>query len=134
MTDRDDSDRAGGLARNPADLAEQLRAAADRLMSGWTAMGRAAGAMAYPQAPNLPATLSARQVQAVLDDIGARRAQVRALLTQLEAFDKQLGALEANLQPVLEWTRTWADVEKAVSEFWRLGAPSAGERRSAQDG
>jgi hypothetical protein len=92
-------------------------------MSGWTAMGRAAAGGAAPTlpAPTLPATLSARQVQAVLDDIGARRAQVRALLTQLETFDQQLGSLEANLQPVLEWTRAWADVEKAVGEFWRLG-------------
>jgi hypothetical protein len=103
-------------------------------MSGWAAMGRAAGGVAHLPAPTLPATLSARQVQAVLDDIAARRAQVRALLTQLETFDEQLGSLEANLQPFLEWTRTWADVEKAVSEFWRLGTPQAGDRPSAQDG
>jgi hypothetical protein len=119
VNDREESDRAP--APSPADLADQLRAAADRLVAGWSRA--ATGGVPRPPAPTLPAALSARQVQAVLDDIGARRAQVRALLTQLEAFDEQLGTLEESLRPVLDWTRSWADVEKAVSEFWRLGPP-----------
>jgi polyhydroxyalkanoate synthesis regulator phasin len=116
MSDRDAEHPAG----NPADLARQLREAADRLMSGWTAAPPVRPAM-----PAMPASLSTRQVQAVLDDLAARRAQVQTLRSQLEAFDEQLGALEANLRPVLEWTRVWSDVENAVSRFWGL---SAGDR------
>ena len=108
--------------RSPDDLARALREAADRLMSGWTA---AAGAVRqHPMVPlGLPAppvTAWARQVQAVLDDIAARRAQVQALQTQLEAFDEQLASLEASLRPLLEWTRTWAELERAMAEFWSL--------------
>ena len=113
MSDRDAEHPAG----DPADLARQLREAADRLVSGWTA--------APPVRPAMPATLSTRQVQAVLDDLAARRAQVQTLRSQLEAFDEQLGALEANLRPVLEWTRVWSDVENAVTRFWGL---SPGDR------
>jgi hypothetical protein len=107
--------------RNPADLAAQLRAAADRIMAGWTSMaGSAAGGTAsQPGLPTMPATMSARQMEAVLEDLAARRAQVQALKTQLEGFDDQLGTLEANLRPLLEWTRTWANVESTIGEFWR---------------
>jgi hypothetical protein len=144
VTDREaGARRSGGPAHSPADLAKQLRDAADRLMSGWTAAGRAVtGAAsgpgvppALPPLPPLPAASSAQQVEAVLDDIAAHRARVQALRTQLDAFDEQLGVLEANLRPVLEWTRAWAHVEKAMSEFWGFGAPAAGEedRRSTPD-
>jgi hypothetical protein len=104
--------------RSPDDLARALREAADRVMSGWTA---AAGSMRLPALPDLsgsPATASARQVEAVLADLGARRAQVRALQEQLTGFDEQLGPLEASLRPLLEWTRTWAELERALGGFW----------------
>ena len=104
--------------RSPDDLARALREAADRVMRGWSA---AAGSMRPPALPGLsasPATAWARQVQAVLDDLGARRAQVRALQAQLAGFDEQLGGLEASLRPLLEWTRTWAELERALGDFW----------------
>jgi hypothetical protein len=62
--------------------------------------------------------MSANQIQSLLDDIEARRAQVQALRTQLEGFDEQLGTFEAGLRPFLEWTRAWADLEKTMSGFW----------------
>jgi outer membrane protein TolC len=122
------SEESSPASRTPADLADQLRVMADRLMTGWTtAAGAAARPPSLPALPTLPATLSARQLQAVLDDLAARRAQVQALTTQLEAFDQQLGSLEATLRPMLEWTQGWADLEKAVGEFWRLpGSKPAG--------
>ncbi len=104
--------------RSPDDLARALREAADRVMSGWTA---AAGSMRPPVLPDLsgsPPTASPRQVEAVLDDLAARRAQVRALQAQLVGFDEQLGALEASLRPLLEWTRTWSELERALGGFW----------------
>jgi hypothetical protein len=97
-----------------AEFARALREAADR----WTA---AAGAMRPPVLPNLsgpPATASARQVEAVLDDLAARRKQVQALQAQLAGFDEQLGALESSLRPLLEWTRAWSELERTLGGFW----------------
>jgi hypothetical protein len=76
-----------------------------------------------PGMPGTPATMSARQLQAVVDDIAARRAQVQALVTQLTTFDEQLGALETSLTPLLQWLRTWADLEGAVTDFWTPRPP-----------
>jgi outer membrane protein TolC len=113
-----DDGSGAGPARSPAELAGQLRAAADRLLAGWTgAPGRAPAAP--PGLPVPPATLTAQQLQAVVDDIAARRAQVQTLRTQLGAFDEQLGALEASLGPLLEWTRTWAGLESTMLDLWR---------------
>jgi hypothetical protein len=71
-----------------------------------------------PGLPATPATMSARQLQAVVDDLAARRSQVQALVGQLEAFDEQLAALEGSLRPLLQWLRTWSDLEGAVTDFW----------------
>ena len=66
-----------------------------------------------------PATMSARQLQAVLDDLSARRAQLQAMEAQLRAFDEQLGALETSLVPLRDWAQAWARVEGAVTDPWR---------------
>jgi outer membrane protein TolC len=129
------SEQEPGTPRTPADLAAFFQAATERLMAGWTTAaggspGGGAPAPAPPGIPALPATLSTRQLQALLDDLAARRAQVKALATQLAAFDDQLGSLEANLRPVLDWVKTWADLEKSVTSFWRPpggASPRAGE-------
>jgi hypothetical protein len=76
-----------------------------------------------PGLPTTPATMSARQLQAVVDDIAARRAQVQALVAQLTVFDEQLGALETSLGPILQWLRTWSDLEGAVTDFWTPKPP-----------
>jgi hypothetical protein len=73
--------------------------------------------------PATPATLSARQLQAVVDDIAARRSQVQALVAQLTAFDEQLATLETSLRPLLQWLRTWSDLEGAVTDFWTPRLP-----------
>ena len=122
---------------SPADFAGQLRAAADRIMAGWTAASAsAAGAMAgtaapagpaLPTLPPMPATLSAEKMEAFLEDLAARRAQVQALVTQLQAFDEQLGTLESGMQPFVEWTRTWADLEKTMTELLRPPAGASGQ-------
>ena len=109
---------AGGTGpRTPADLAGQLRAAADRIMAGWSATTGSAGMPAG--LPPMPATASAQQLQALLDDLAARRAQIQALRAQLEGFDEQLASLETSLRPMLEWTRTWASMESALGNLWR---------------
>jgi hypothetical protein len=100
-------------AGDPSELVRRLREATEKVMSGWT------GARPVP-----PATLSARQLQAVLDDLAARRAQVQALQAQLGLFDEQLATLETSLAPLLEWARTWAGLERAATDMWR--PPAAG--------
>ena len=70
-----------------------------------------------------PATMSARQLQAVVDDIAARRSQVQALIGNLTVFDEQLGALETSLRPLLQWLRTWSEMESAVTDFWTPRPP-----------
>ena len=109
--------------RTPAEFAEQLRAVADRMMAGWTGTSAPASPPAMPGLPPLPATMSANQIQTLLDDIEARRAQVQALRTQLEGFDEQLGSFEAGVRPFLEWTRAWAALEKPMGAVW---APPSG--------
>jgi hypothetical protein len=116
--------------RTPADLAGQLREAADRIMAGWTSMtaggSGSAATPSFPKLPRMPATMSAEQMETFLQDLAARRAQVQALVTQLERFDEQLGTLEAGVRPFVEWTRTWADLEKKMTEFWRPPSGSSG--------
>jgi hypothetical protein len=114
----------GPASPAPADLAGQLRAAADRIMAGWTA---AAGTPALPTLPPMPATMSADQLETFLNDLAARRAQVQALITQLQGFDEQLGTLEASVRPFVEWTRTWADLEKTMQQFWRPPSGTSGQ-------
>jgi hypothetical protein len=78
-----------------------------------------------PGLPATPATLSAQQLQAVVDDIAARRSQVQALVAQLTTFDEQLGTLETSLRPLLQWLRTWSDLEGAVTDFWTPRPPAS---------
>ncbi len=124
--------------RTPADVAAFFQAATERLMAGWTSPAGGAGAVTgkppgpWPAGtPALPATMSAKQLQALLDDLAARRAQVQALRTQLATFEEQLGSLEASLRPVLDWLRAWSDLEGSVTDFWRLqGGPPPGPEAS----
>ena len=76
-----------------------------------------------PGLPGTPATMSARQLQAVVDDIAARRSQVQALIANLTVFDEQLGTLETSLRPLLQWLRTWSEMESAVTDFWTPRPP-----------
>jgi hypothetical protein len=112
----------------PADLAAQLRAAGEKIMAGWTAAAgtATAGTPSLPAMPPMPATMSAEQLETFLEDLAARRGQVQALVTQLQLFDEQLGTLEASVRPFVEWTRTWADLEKTMTQFWRPPSGTAG--------
>jgi hypothetical protein len=118
----------GSRPPSPVDFVAQMRAFTERMMTGWTAAtGTAAGGTPTPpQLPRMPATMSADQIQALMDDLAARRAQVQALKTQLEAFDEQLGTFEASVRPFLEWTRTWAEMEKTMTEFWQPPSGASG--------
>lgn len=87
----------------------------------------AGGTAAVPGLPTMPATMSAKQMDTFLDDLAARRTQVQALVTQLQSFDEQLGTLEASVRPFVEWTRTWADLEKSMVSMWRPPSGASGQ-------
>jgi hypothetical protein len=157
MADDDDRrpDPAGAAARSMAQLAQQMREMADRMLAGgglpgWPTPGAvgqstpaaidqggaaesggsgSSGSAPTPALPGMagfpatPATMSARQMQAIVDDLAARRAQVQALVVQLNIFDEQLGTLETSLRPLLQWLRTWSDLEGAVTDFWTPRPP-----------
>lgn len=143
-------DPAGAAARSMTQLAQQMKEMADRMLGaglpGWPVPGAAPARAAatepadptpreaarppsVPGLPPMPATMSARQLQSVVDDIAAKRAQVRALIAQLEVFDEQLGGLESSLQPLLTWLQTWSDLEGAVTDFWTPRPPGGQGRK-----
>jgi hypothetical protein len=90
---------------DPAHAMAELRAAAQRLWAG----------LPGPP-PVLPATLSARQLQALLQDLTARREQIATLREQLGTFDEQLAGLQTALTPLLEWAKIWSGVERSMTE------------------
>ena len=61
------------------------------------------------------------QLEDVVRDLRARRAQTQAVRAQLEAFDEQLASLEATLEPLLEWARGWTEMQQAFLDPWRRG-------------
>ena len=79
--------------------------------------------------PAMPALLSTKQLEAIVNEIRTRREQVQALRAQLQLFDEQLAVLEASLLPLLEWSRTWAGMEQAMLDFWRL--PGSGRSKES---
>ena len=111
-----------GATANGGDTAPAPRAAAAP-GTGLPGLPAIPGMPPIPGMPATPATMSARQLQAVVDDIAARRSQVQALVASLTVFDEQLGRLENSLRPLLQWLRTWSDMESAVTDFWTPRTP-----------
>jgi uncharacterized coiled-coil protein SlyX len=46
--------------------------------------------------------------------IAAQRSSIEAMQAQLTAFDQQLAVMEQVLEPLTQWSSTWADLEKKV--------------------
>jgi len=44
---------------------------------------------------------------------------IAAMRAQLDAFDQQLGVFERILDPLVDWSATWARLEEAVGDFVR---------------
>ena len=72
--------------------------------------------------------MSAAQLRAVAQTVSAQRQSIAAMASQLEAFDQQLAVIERILDPLVEWSATWARLEEAVGDFVRRDA-SDGARR-----
>jgi hypothetical protein len=103
---------AGEPANNPtpADFLNQLVAMSSRL---WAFPGQSDALSGPTTLPSLPqmGSLSAAQFKAMTTAVLAQRKSIEALQMQLQAFDEHLAALQAILEPLLEWSKNWAMLE-----------------------
>ena len=114
---REPTTATGMVTRSIEEFVNQLRAFTDR------ARGLASGAvparLGLPALPSPPGAMSAAQLRAIAKAVRAQRASMAAVRDQLEAFDQQLAVFERILDPLVEWSATWARLEEAVSDFVR---------------
>jgi hypothetical protein len=72
--------------------------------------------------------MSAAQLRAIADSVRAQRASLQAMTAQFQAFDEQLAVFERILDPLVEWSATWARLEEGVASLVRRDS-SADDRR-----
>jgi hypothetical protein len=117
---RDDTDReptSGGLVSWSIDeFVNQLRAFTDRARS---VAGAVPSKLSLPALPSPPGAMSAAQLRAIAQAVQAQRRSIAAMSAQLEAFDQQMAVFERILDPLVEWSSTWARLEEAVGDFAR---------------
>ena len=128
MTEQGDGGPQGSglVGRSIEEFVHQMRAFTDR------ARGLAAGAVSsgltLPALPSPPGAMSAAQLQAVAQAVKAQRASLGSLRSQIDAFDHQLAVFERLLDPLVEWSATWARLEEGVAGLVRR------EQRPSRDG
>jgi hypothetical protein len=118
MSEHEDAGREPGGNRVPRSVDEfvsQLRAFTDR------ARGLASGAVPFslPRLPSPPGAMSAAQLKAIDKAVRGQRQQIQAMQAQLQAFDEQLAVFERILDPLVEWSATWARLEESVADLVR---------------
>jgi hypothetical protein len=108
---------SGGLVgRSIDEFVGQLRGFTDRARS---LAGTVPSRLHLPALPSPPGAMSAAQVGAVAQTVKAQRQSIAAMRAQLDAFDQQLGVFERILDPLVEWSASWARLEEAVGDFVR---------------
>jgi hypothetical protein len=115
---------SGLVGRSIEEFVNQMRTFTER------ARGLAAGAvpsgLTLPSLPSPPGAMSAAQLRAVASAVRAQRQQMAAMRDQLEAFDQQLAVFERILEPLVEWSSTWARLEEGVASLVRR-EPAGGD-------
>jgi hypothetical protein len=114
----------GIVGRSIDEFVQQLRGFSDRARN---LAGSVPSRLALPALPSPPGAMSAAQLRAVAEMVGAQRASIAAMRAQLDAFDQQLEVFERILDPLVEWSSTWARLEEAVGDLVRRDGP-AGEQ------
>jgi hypothetical protein len=107
---------SGLVGRSIDEFVHQLRGFTDRARS---VAGAVPSRLSLPALPSPPGALSAAQLRAVAQTVAAQRRSIAAMAAQLEAFDQQLAVFERILDPLVEWSSTWARLEEAVGDFVR---------------
>ena len=109
------------VGRSIDEFVNQLRSFSDRARS---IAGAVPSRLHLPALPSPPGAMSAAQVSAIARTVRAQRESISAIRAQLDAFDQQLDVFERILDPLVEWSATWAQLEQAVGDFVRPGADS----------
>ncbi len=107
---------SGFVARSIDEFVNQLRAFSDRARA---VAGAVPSRLSMPTLPSPPGAMSAAQLRAVAQAVQAQRQSIAAMSAQLEAFDQQMAVFERILDPLVEWSSTWARLEEAVGDFVR---------------
>jgi hypothetical protein len=111
----------GLVARSIDEFVGQLRSFTDRARG--LAQGAVPARLSLPALPSPPGALSAAQLRSIKTTVSAQRQQIAAMTEQLQAFDQQLAVFERILDPLVEWSATWARLEEAVSDLVRRDPP-----------
>ena len=106
------------VGRSIDEFVNQLRGFSERARS---IAGAVPSRLHLPALPSPPGAMSAAQVGAIAQTVRAQRESISAIRAQLDAFDQQLGVFERILDPLVEWSASWAQLEKAVGDFVRPG-------------
>ena len=118
--ERDDAEReaatSGLVGRSIDEFVNQLRGFTDRARS---IAGAVPSRLSMPTLPSPPGAMSAAQLRAIAQTVQAQRQSIAAMQAQLEAFDPQMAVFERILDPLVEWSSTWARLEEAVGDFVR---------------
>jgi len=104
------------VARSIDEFVSQLRGFSDRARS---IAGTVPSKLHLPALPSPPGAMSAAQLRAVQQTVRAQRQSIAAMRAQLDAFDQQLGVFERLIDPLVEWSSSWARLEEAVGDFVR---------------
>jgi hypothetical protein len=108
---------AGGLVgRSIDEFVNQLRGFTDRARA---LAGAVPSRLSLPSLPSPPGALSAAQLRAIAQTVSAQRQSIAAMRAQLDAFDQQLAVFERLIDPLVEWSSSWARLEVAVGDFVR---------------
>ncbi len=118
MTESDETPRDSGLvARSVEEFVSQLRGFTDR--AGRLAAGAVPSGLSLPRLPSPPGAMSAAQVRSIASSVTAQRQLIQGLVGQLQAFDEQLAVFERLLEPIVEWSSTWARLEESFGDVLR---------------
>jgi hypothetical protein len=125
--ERSESEAGTGnlVGRSIDEFVHQLRGFTDRARS---IAGAVPSKLHLPALPSPPGAMSAAQVGAVAQTVKAQRQSIAAMSAQLEAFDRQLAVFERILDPLVEWSSSWARLEEAVGDFVRPGSADSPPR------
>jgi hypothetical protein len=107
---------SGLVGRSIDEFVNQLRGFTDRARS---VAGAVPSKLPFPTLPSPPGAMSAAQLKAIAQAVQAQRQSIAAMQSQLEAFDQQMAVFERILDPLVEWSSTWARLEEAVGDLVR---------------
>ena len=122
MTEQDPSG-GGRVHRSVEEFVAQLRTFTERARG--LATGAVPGGFSLPRLPSPPGAMSAAQLRAIDQAVRGQRQLIAGMVAQLQAFDEQLAVFERLLEPLVEWSATWARLEGAVADFVRPLGTSA---------